>query len=316
MPLQFLKMPKYSFKYVVNCDMCGEDISNHKRLGQRLNQSQGLNPKNKIGISVSVNKCNNCGLIYSTPQPIPFNIQDHYGIPSEDYWTSEYFELDSMYFLKQIKTVKKLLSFDNGMTALDIGCGIGKCIIQLEKNGFIAYGVEPSKTFYQKAISVMNIKKDKIQFCPIEDVNFSNEKFDFITYGAVFEYLYNPSTSLKRALSWLKPNGIIQIEVPSSKNLNSKLINIYYKLRCSNYVTNLSPMHSPFHLFEFDIRSFKILGSRLGFEVVEFSYEAGTVHYIPRVFHSIFRRFMSITNTENQLTVYLKKVENPAVNLF
>ena len=63
--------------------MCGAENTNHTILGQRLNKSQGLRPKKKIGISVSIQQCKNCNLIYSNPLPIPENLQDHYGTPPE-----------------------------------------------------------------------------------------------------------------------------------------------------------------------------------------------------------------------------------------
>ena len=75
-------------------------------------------------------------------------------------------------------------------------------------------------------------------------------------------------------------------------------------------MTNLSPMHSPFHLFEFSMQSFNSLGVKLGYKVVESSYDVGTVYYIPSVFHKIIKYFMKITNTGNQLTVYLKKISS------
>ncbi|RLD55870.1 MAG: class I SAM-dependent methyltransferase, partial [Bacteroidetes bacterium] len=58
-------MKQYYFKEIKNCEMCGDETSKHKILGKRLNTSQGLNPKNKTGISITVQKCSNCGLIYS-----------------------------------------------------------------------------------------------------------------------------------------------------------------------------------------------------------------------------------------------------------
>ena len=72
--------------------MCGDDLTGHKILGIRLNKSQGLHPKKKTGIAVTVKKCSNCDLIYSSPMPVPFSLQDHYGIPPEQYWEPSYFE--------------------------------------------------------------------------------------------------------------------------------------------------------------------------------------------------------------------------------
>jgi hypothetical protein len=99
-------MKRYSFEEITNCEICNDPTANHKIMGQRLNQSQGLNPKNKSGISVSVKKCNNCELIYSSPLPIPENIQDHYGIPPEDYWKPHYFINDPKHFLSEIEIIK------------------------------------------------------------------------------------------------------------------------------------------------------------------------------------------------------------------
>src|SRR5688572_21026953 len=93
----------YYFEEVVQCEMCGDPSAHHKILGQRLNQSQGLNPKQVAGISVTVKKCSKCSLIYSSPQPIPFDIQDHYGMPPESYWKDEErLSWHPQYFAKEI----------------------------------------------------------------------------------------------------------------------------------------------------------------------------------------------------------------------
>lgn len=298
---------EYIFKWVTVCEMCHNPTSNNKILGQRLNKSQGLNPKKKIGISVKIQQCNNCGLIYSNPQPRPIDIQDHYGVPPEDYWDNNYFNWDKSYFSKEINETKKLLSFKKGMRALDIGCGVGKCIKSLEESGFIASGIESSVSFYNKALSHMNIKKEQIKLGMIEEVEYT-EKFDFITYGAVFEHLYHPAEVLEKVSHWLNDNGIVHIEVPSSKHLISRIINLYYKLTGVNYVTNLSPMHSPYHLYEFDINSFKKLSERLGFEIVEHYYSVCSIYFIPKFFHPILKWYMKKNNSGMQLTVYLKKI--------
>jgi len=279
----------------------------HKLLGQRLNRSQGLSPKKKAGISVSVKKCAQCGLIYSFPQPIPFEIQDHYEISPENYWRPEYFELEAGYFSDQLAVAKNLLSFQKGMSALDVGSGLGKCMIALEKEGFDAYGFEPSKPFYERSISKMNINPLKLKLGAIEEVDYQNSFFDFITFGAVFEHLYHPARSLEKTMKWLKPNGIIHIEVPSSKWFIAKLINFYYRLKGTNFVTNLSPMHIPFHLYEFDIKSFKLLGERLGFTIEKYKYDVCEVFFVPKLFRPLFRKYMEWTNTGMQLTVYLRK---------
>lgn len=300
-------MKKYSFKEITKCEMCGDKIENHKILGQRLNKSQGSNPKSKNGITVSIVQCTNCNLIYSNPQPIPFDIQDHYGKPPEEYWKDGYFVWEPTYFEKQINEAKKLLDFKEGMKALDIGAGLGKAMLSMQDKGFDVYGLEPSIPFHERAVSKMGIEKEKLKLGAIEELEYETEFFDFITFGAVFEHLYEPSKCLEKALKWLKPNGIIHIEVPSSKWLLPKFINFYFKLRGTNYVTNLSPMHVPYHLHEFDLKSFNKLSDHLNFSIDNFHYDVCSIYFFPKVFHGLLRKYMSATNKGMQLTVYLRK---------
>jgi len=301
------KRMRYYFEEVTNCEMCGEGSNHDVILGQRLNQSQGLSPKKKSGISVSVMKCKNCALIYAQPMPIPFDIQDHYGTPPESYWRDSYFEWQPDYFSSQIKVAKELLPFKEGMSALDVGAGLGKCMISLKKAGFDTFGFEPSEPFYERAISKMGIDKQKLQLGMIEKVEYPENSFDFITFGAVFEHLYHPAQSLEKAFKWLKPNGIIHIEVPSSKHLIAKLFNSYYRLRGTNYVTHLSPMHTPFHLYEFGLKSFEELGKKQGFNIERHQYDVCEIWFIPKIFHPLLTKYMQWTNTGMQLTVYLRK---------
>lgn len=302
-----MKVLKYNFYEVTHCNMCGADARDHKILGQRLNRSQGLRPKRKEGISIAVKRCTTCDLIYSSPQPVPHDIQDHYGIPPETYWPPEYFRLNPSYFSDAIFKAKKLLPFQPGMKALDIGAGIGKCLISLKNAGFDAYGFEPSIPFYERAIQVMGIKPDKLKKGMMEEMNYEPNTFDFITFGAVLEHLYDPDKALAKAMNWLKPNGIIHVEVPSSKHLVAKIFNLYYRLTGTNYVTNLSPMHSPFHMYEFGIRSFQENQRKNQYSIVHFQYYVCEIVGIPKIFHPLLSWYMKVTNRGMQLEVWLKK---------
>ena len=180
-------------------------------------------------------------------------------------------------------------------------------MLSLNQAGFDAYGFEPSKPFFERAISKMGIDKQKLQIGMIEEINYPANSFDFITFGAVFEHLYHPAQSLEKAMKWLKPSGIIQIEVPSSKHFIARLFNFYYKIRGTNYVTHISPMHTPFHLYEFDINSFKELGQKQGFKIEHHQYDVCEIAFIPKLFHPLLIKYMQWTKTGMQLTVYLRK---------
>lgn len=297
----------YTFVPVAACDMCGSGAGRHRVMGLRLNGTQGRNPRRASGIAVSVKRCRDCGLVFADPRPVPADLGDHYGAPAEDYWPPDYFDYDPSYFGREIGEVKRLIGFEPGMRALDIGAGLGKCMRSLGNAGFDAYGIEPSEPFHRKAISEMGADPERLTLSTLEDAEFEPGSFDFITFGAVLEHLQQPSAALARAIEWLKPGGIIQIEVPSSDHLVSKIINAYYVLRGTNYVTNISPMHAPFHLYEFTRRSFERNGARLGYAIAHHHYDVCEIMNLPRIIHPPLRWWMRRTDTGMQLTVYLRK---------
>ncbi len=299
---------KYSFVYVDECNMCGAKSDNFKILGKRLNKSQGKKPKNKIGISTTIVKCLNCNLIFSNPIPIPYSIQDHYGIIPETYWNKEYFKMDETLFKPEISVCKSLLKSSENLKALDIGAGIGKSMISLSQSGFEVYGIEPSEPFYRRAIDIMKINPEKLFLGSVEEANYKENYFDFITFAAVVEHLYNPAESISKALKWLKPNGIMHIEVPSSNWLVSKIINNYYRFSGTDYVGNLSPMHNPFHLYEFGIKSFIEHSKKNNYEIALTQYTVCET-YMPKLLDYIIKPYMKMTNKGMQLTVWLRKKE-------
>ena len=153
----------------------------------------------------------------------------------------------------------------------------------------------------------MNISKNRLRLGMMEEIEYEENSFDFITFGAVLEHLYHPALCLKKALKWLKPGGIIHLEVPSSAYLAAKIINFYYRLIGTNYVCNLSPMHNPFHLYEFGYKSFLKLSEELGITIRHHRYYVGTSLLLPKFIAPVIDRYMKWTNTGMQLECWLMK---------
>lgn len=296
----------YTFKSVHQCNMCGAKDRESKILGRRLNQSQGLNPQYIAGFTTTIVKCLRCDLIYANPQPIPLGLDDHYGVPPESYWKEEYFKFNPEYFKTEIETVQKLLDSPINPVSLDIGAGIGKCMTALSNAGFDAYGIEPSKAFYEKAIEKTGISSQKLQLSSMENAHYPENTFDFITFGAVLEHLYDPSEAILKAMGWLKKGGLIHVEVPSSNWLVNKLINLFYSIRFKDYVGNLSPMHEPYHLYEFGLKSFEYHAKKNKYKIARYEYYICDT-YMPRYIDFLIKPYMRATNQGMQLCVWLKK---------
>jgi 2-polyprenyl-3-methyl-5-hydroxy-6-metoxy-1,4-benzoquinol methylase len=300
---------RYSFHYADRCNMCGNPAAQHKVLGKRLNSRQGLWPKGKLGITTTVVRCKRCRLIYANPMPVPDAIEDHYGVPPEEYWHDHYFTLSEGYMGEQISQFASLhgKAANNGrLTALDVGAGIGKGMKALEAAGFDVYGIEPSEPFHSRAVGKMGIPAERLQNKALEDAVFDEDSFDFINMGAVVEHLYDPSAGIKRALKWLKPSGLIYVEVPSSAYLMNRLARLFYRTTGSDYVTHISPMHRPYHLYEFSLRSFQLHAEANAYQIAHYVYYV-CESYMPRPLKPLFNLLMRVSRTGMQLAVWLKK---------
>ena len=288
---------QYKFIDVPACNMCG---GGGRVWGRRLNTSQGLRPKGKIGISTTVMKCRRCGLIYSNPQPVPENVADHYGVPPETYWHDDYFQISEDHFRTEKMRIRQFAP--DARTFLDVGAGIGKT---MKAVGLDAYGVEPSQPFYEHAIKKMGISPRRLTLRTFEETNFP-QMFDVVSFGVVLEHLYDPSAAIKKAMKWLNPGGLIHIEVPNADYLLSRVFNFYFWLSRTDYVVNISPMHVPFHLYEFTEEAFVLNGQRSGYEVVHTDRYPGVVSIAPKL-SKLLSPIMTVTKTGLGLTVYLRK---------
>lgn len=239
--------------------------------------------------------------------PVPEKLSDHYGVQPDRYWSAQSLELDVSYFSDQISTYKRIANGDGigKPTALDIGAGTGKCMLALGNAGFEAWGIEPEDNFYKFAASRGGISS-RLQNATLEKSSFPADFFDFITFGAVLEHLYDPNQAIAIALRYLKPNGLIHIEVPSSKWLINKMANFIYRIQGLDYCANISPMHSPFHIYEFDLESFKHNAIRNGYDIAFHKYIVGST-YLPSFVDPIMKPLMRHTNMGMQLEIWLRK---------
>ena len=97
---------------------------------------------------------------------------------------------------------------------LDFGCGSGEFIELTNEMGASACGFEPGNLYSSYA---RDLKGLDVQNCGWENYD-CKEKVDLVTAFHVFEHLIDPLKALQKAVSWLKTNGLIYIEVPNMAN--------------------------------------------------------------------------------------------------
>jgi SAM-dependent methyltransferase len=287
--------------------MCLAGSPDLKVWGRRLNTRQSLRPQRRIGAATTVVRCQKCGLIAASPTPVPVSVECQYDMPPESYWAGDYLA-DSNNYMRTDITEFARLSKDNGThtrRALDVGAGVGKAMRALAAHGFDTYGIEPSAPFRDRAVA-SGIDATRLQRTSIEDAVYESDSFDFIVMNGVVEHFVDPSSAIRKAVQWLRPGGLVYVEVPSSNYLMARLARMFYRATGSDYIINISPMHPPYHLFEFTLRSFAFHASANGYGIAAHRYEP-CESYMPKWVAPVFDRMMRTTNTGMQLIVWLTK---------
>ena len=142
-------------------------------------------------------------------------------------------DLKLSYYSKYIKYIKKNLP-EKSSTFLDVGCGNGTVLKQLNNKGYNkGYGAEISKLFI-KATKSKGI--DKVFLYDGIRLPFKNDFFDLIGSFNVLEHTQNPEMFLKEEINKLKNKGILIIACPNFLSVlfpsnNRRLRGVKNKLR-------------------------------------------------------------------------------------
>jgi 2-polyprenyl-3-methyl-5-hydroxy-6-metoxy-1,4-benzoquinol methylase/ribosomal protein L37AE/L43A len=227
-----------------------------KRIGRR----GGSAHRAHLGVECDIWRCDNCGLIFPNPMPIPVNdFEQHYGVEPDVYF--EHHELDA-----KAMSAAHLLARAEELTGskgklLDIGAGRGELLRAARELGWNVSGIEPSARFAEYAAAYSGAR---ISSLPLEQCDFAANSFDCVVLSAVLEHLYNPDETIREISRVLRRGGAVFIDVPNEAGLYFRVGNLYQKLRGRDWVVNIAPTFSPFHVFGFSPRSLKALLAKHG----------------------------------------------------
>ena len=127
--------------------------------------------------------------------------------------------------------------------------------------GWEVIGIEPSETFAEFAADCSGAK---ILPGPLEECGFPGNSFDCVILSALLEHLYNPDETFREIARILRRGGVVFIDVPNERGLYFITGNLYQRLRGRDWVVNLAPTFSPFHVFGFSPRSLRALLDKHG----------------------------------------------------
>lgn len=173
-----------------------------------------------------IHECHNCGLLFTEPRPKPEEIGNYY--QSEKYYSHKENKsgfIPRIYeIVKKVNIRHKVKIATEGKSVgkmLEIGCGVGDFLHEMEEQGWNCTGIEPSDD--AKAIAKNKIKAQILE--PNEISQLPDRSFDLITMWHVLEHVDNLKEEVHHLQRLLKENGRLVLALPNFKSADAE----YYK---------------------------------------------------------------------------------------
>jgi len=233
----------------------------------------------ETGDNVALFKCKNCGSYFSK---IEFSqqITNEFSSGSIDVYMNKDYVLNRVQDILSYSSIKKWLP-DEDVDFLDIGCGVGWSLVEAEKKGFNAYGVEPMEVASEYANNTLKVNVINSLFRA--DL-FKDKQFGFIMMDQVLEHVPNPTETIVDAFRLLKPGGLFFLSVPPvdwsrillsmSYQFPMKIVERVENTRYLSKLTSLARKYDTFcfpegHINYFSTRAISILAERCNAQLVE-----------------------------------------------
>jgi len=225
------------------CQVCGEG-----------KQISFLREHRKGNHTFSLFECSSCGVQFWTPFVNPGRhwYEKDNAADVRDMLTPELYRGYHRKFLAQYRG-----TFAKGATLLDIGCGTGEFLAEVQKWGVEVWGID----FDREAIKVArkHFSLAHLYAVPYEEFfdRVDIPQFDMITAFEVLEHVDKPRMLIQGMNSNLKPDGRIILTTPNRERL----------------LANLAAWDfPPHHLTRWNRAVLSQFLERMGFEIVKYDY--------------------------------------------
>lgn len=234
--------------------------------------------------------CSQCDYWFTFPEPSESDLIKYY---NEVYSPKRQSYIGKAYYLTmqrrakaQVEFIKQNIKGSSLKTiirnAVDIGCGYGALVDQLNKNEIPAVGFDTDELMINIGKSHGNKNIHYSEFKP----NPPFKMFDLITMSHVLEHIKDINNFLKTITSCLNSNGLIYIEVPNSSS-------DFFEERCD----------TESHIHFFTENSLKKVLSNTGLEILSCKVSGPKINNKPQkeLHKNTFRSLMKH---------YAEKIEN------
>jgi SAM-dependent methyltransferase len=162
--------------------------------------------------------------------------------------------LMSRVLLRPLKHRAMPVAFPGDAPVLDIGCGNGQRLLELQHRGCTTlFGVEPTEA---AAVQARLHTKADIRACLLEQADLPKGYFKLIIMNQVLEHVPSPSETLRHLRSLLRQDGQLYLTVPNYGSLEARLLGSCW-----------AGLQAPAHLHHFTPRPLRRLIEQAGFRI-------------------------------------------------
>ncbi len=132
----------------------------------------------------------------------------------------------------------RLLRAMSGGRVLDVGCGAGEWLLNMQGLGWQVEGVD----FDESAVSVAQAHGLAVRCGTLEAQNYAANSFDAVTLNHVIEHVPDPVGLLRECVRVLKPHGRLVLATPNNESLGHRCFQKYWRgLEPPRHLHLLSP---------------------------------------------------------------------------
>lgn len=202
------------------------------------------------GETFPVIRCKRCGFMFTNNYPAEEHIGKYY--KSEEYishsnaaagLSGRLYKLARTLMLSRKRKLISGYISASGSTLLDIGCGTGHFVAFMNRQGWVATGIERDRDAREYAAKINKIKvagDESLQHLP-------PSYYDVITMWHVLEHFHDPVKAIRQVAGALKPEGIIVVALPNHGSYDAH-----------HYGADWAAWDVPRHLWHFNPDSFSL----------------------------------------------------------